>query len=106
MRRRRQGQLDLAGLSYEELAFHLEVSTSHRAFAGLFRGQNPSASILQGNIQALSAEINSILFKLTPMRLPGRCFASLNLTNQTIALRRGVLGSNVGLMGFGARFLG
>jgi hypothetical protein len=56
MRRKRQGQLDLACLSYEELAFHLEVSTSLRAFAERSRGQNPSASILQDNIKALSAE--------------------------------------------------
>lgn len=56
MRRKRQGQLDLASLSYEELAFHLEVSTSLRAFAWLSRGQNPSASILQDIIKALNAE--------------------------------------------------
>jgi hypothetical protein len=56
MRRNRQGQLDLASLSHEELAFHLEVSTRLCAFAGLSRRQNPSASILQDNIKALSAE--------------------------------------------------
>jgi hypothetical protein len=56
MRRNRHGQLDLGSLSYGELAFHLEVSARLCAFAELSRRQNPSASILQDNIKALSTE--------------------------------------------------
>jgi hypothetical protein len=44
------------GLSYEELAFHLEDSNSFRAFARLEMGQYPSSSTLQENIKPISEE--------------------------------------------------
>jgi transposase, IS5 family len=42
------------GLTYEELAFHLEDSRSFRAFARLNGGRTPSVSTLQANIKCLS----------------------------------------------------
>jgi len=46
----------IRSLSYEELAFHLEDSSSFRAFARLEMGQYPSSSTLQENIKPLSEE--------------------------------------------------
>ncbi|MDD5758938.1 MAG: ISNCY family transposase [Desulfobulbaceae bacterium] len=43
-------------LTYEELAFHLEDSSSFRGFSLLEMGQYPCASTLQGNIKALREE--------------------------------------------------
>jgi transposase, IS5 family len=43
-------------LTYEELAFHLEDSSSFRGFSRLEMGQYPSKSILQANIKALREE--------------------------------------------------
>lgn len=43
-------------LTYEELAFHLENSTSFRGFSRLDMGQYPCKSILQRNIKALREE--------------------------------------------------
>ena len=40
-------------LTYEELAFHLEDSSSFRGFSRLEMGQYPGKSILQQNIKAL-----------------------------------------------------
>ena len=46
----------IRSLSYEELAFHLEDSSSFRAFARLEMGQYPSSSTLQENIKPISEE--------------------------------------------------
>jgi len=43
-------------LTYEELAFHLEDSSSFRGFSRLEMGQYPGKSILQQNIKALREE--------------------------------------------------
>jgi IS5 family transposase len=43
-------------LTYEELAFHLEDSSSFRGFSRLEMGQYPCKSILQANIKALREE--------------------------------------------------
>jgi len=43
-------------LTYEELAFHLEDSSSFRGFSRLDMGQYPCKSILQRNIKALREE--------------------------------------------------
>jgi len=43
-------------LTYEELAFHLEDSSSFRGFSRLEMGQYPCKSILQRNIKALREE--------------------------------------------------
>lgn len=43
-------------LSYAELAFHLDDSTTFRRFARLEMGQYPSKSILQENIKAISEQ--------------------------------------------------
>ncbi|MDT8422084.1 MAG: ISNCY family transposase [Desulfuromonadales bacterium] len=43
-------------LSYEELAFHLDDSSSFRRFARLERGQYPRKSVLQENIKAISEQ--------------------------------------------------
>lgn len=43
-------------LTYEELAFHLEDSSSFRGFSRLGMGQYPCKSILQENIKALREE--------------------------------------------------
>ena len=43
-------------LNYEELSFYLEDSNAFRAFARLGTSQYPSDSVLQEQINALSAE--------------------------------------------------
>jgi IS5 family transposase len=50
-------------LTYEELAFYLEDSSSFRGFSRLEMGQYPCKSILQANIKALREETREALHR-------------------------------------------